>query len=164
MSMCCRVQLSIPHQAGNTFFSASFPAGHLLTSFEAEHFSVMSKPGPEPVSSEIGKTHKGWEGECSSRYMTNAGSCCPCSPTPPTCCGGPRMGRLGPGSYLRVQPGTALRGECLRVVGALGGWAQGQDSPLFELSRLQAFSLGLSHTAHGLSEDKNSVPSRNGQS
>lgn len=42
----------------------------------------------------------------------------------------------------------------MRVVGALGGWAQGQDSPLSELSRPQAFSLGLSHTAHGLSEDK----------
>lgn len=42
----------------------------------------------------------------------------------------------------------------MKVVGALGGWAQGQDSPLSELSRPQAFSLGLSHTVHGLSEDK----------
>ena len=107
-----RVWLSIPPGAEKPFISACFPAAQLLTSFGVEHFSVMRKPGPEPVLSEVGKT-----GRAGRERISLHDSCGvllhPPPPAPPTCCRSPQMGRLGPGSCLHAQPGTAW-GESLR--------------------------------------------------
>lgn len=62
----------VSRHAEKPFIFASFTAGRLLIPFEAEHSSVMRRPGPEPVSFEVGKM-LGAGGESSSCYMTNAG-------------------------------------------------------------------------------------------